>query len=269
MNNRKKAEGQHISDDGCSKTVNKLRIAVYILAAAVVILVIIIVFLLAGNSQVPKAEPVIESSIESDLPIHPQDDEAVSVQSEETPAEAVPEEAPEQIVAGSPVEAVPEETPEQIAAGPPVPLTRASQLTDEALELMKSKTLECIRQEEAGWYDGNEIESADYLGRVCLIRKDETAPYDNECNIIYKINMVSRSGSSSVNFSYYYPVSFTNLQVYPDNRCEVDLDSCIKPHFFRAIGLVFYGIETFNQLDREYITGKSYGWTMDSDVTLN
>ena len=160
-------------------------------------------------------------------------------------------------------------------------VTASHQITDEAIEKMKSKAEDDYAARIAeSWGSGEKLQSFTYLGyyfltkkkpslgdRVydSLIRKRKTKNGDaNEIILIYRCD-VTCDGQP---FTYYHFIRFENLMVNDDGACFVNTDDYDTPSkkLITDYGYYYYGYGSLDDLFNSCVKQKASSYTLEDKV---
>lgn len=157
-------------------------------------------------------------------------------------------------------------------------VSKLSEITDETLNEMKSRSEDALHAEAAkNWEEYISLDEMTYLGSYLLSAKDpDNTDAQNCVFLVYQVQSSIDLPEKGLNdsFQYYYTVAFDNLILMPDGSINVDLNSyeTSSDRFKKQFGdnsYWYYGYESLDKAFQKcvtvYVDRYSYESNLDSD----
>lgn len=147
-------------------------------------------------------------------------------------------------------------------------VTDYSEITDEALEKIKTKTETILQETAKDWDSRASLEEVTYIGNYFLEPKSITT--GGVLNVVYEItaSVISEEYNTNDRFSYYYTCAFSDFTVLPDGTISLEVENyketnnfVSKVYPFRQLSglfsttrMSFRGYENLDSLFNEIVT---------------
>ena len=153
------------------------------------------------------------------------------------------------------------------------------EIPETVMSSMQQQGVDILSAAETKWNDNAKISSISYIGSYLLTAK-KASTYDNQnkLTLVFKVTISVDCAETDVHdkFSYYYPLTFKDLIVLPDETVSVDLSFYEKPNdtFSREydfggwydIPLRWDGYEKLDSLFSNVVTSKIENYNYESTV---
>lgn len=162
-------------------------------------------------------------------------------------------------------------------------LTKTEDVPEDIMTSMQKQASDALVSASASWNEHVTLSSVNYIGSYFLTAKDmENETTINRLTLVLKADVSVSNADPLVQdqFSYYYPITFTNIIKLPDGTVSVDMSNYSKPQeeFYKEYDfggwgndrLYWYGYAdlntAFNKMVTYYVEDYEYESTVEDVI---
>ena len=146
------------------------------------------------------------------------------------------------------------------------------QISENAMEQMKTRTEGMIEENVASWGSKRTCKGKEYVGTLLLKHKDIKNIFGESKNQIYVIYKITVNDGEL--FDYYFATRFSNAYCKEDGTLAVDIGTAYRGNAFflkwtNTEMLTYYGYKTWDDLISKLLPGdgSNYGYDATFDIT--